>query len=59
MEERIFIIVFIAIMLVIASIIGYYANWLVHCIVDMYGWIPIILFDAVLISLFITIIFEE
>lgn len=59
MEEKIFVTVFIAIMLIIFSILGYYTNWLVHYTVDIYGWMPIILADAVILTLFIMIIFEE
>lgn len=44
--------VLITIMLIALTIIGYYNNWLIHVIVTIYGWHPIVLFELLILVMF-------
>ena len=52
MDIKITAIVFIALVLVIVTWIGYYTNWLIHVIVTLYGWYPVILFELLILVMF-------
>lgn len=52
MDIKITAIVFIALVLVIVTWIGYYTNWLIHVIVTLYSWYPVILFELLILVIF-------
>lgn len=52
MDIKITAIVCIALVLVTVTWIGYYINWLVHIIVTLYGWYPVILFELLILIMF-------
>ncbi len=52
MDIKITAIVCIALILVTVTWIGYYTNWLIHVIVTLYGWYPIVLFELLILVMF-------
>lgn len=52
MDINITAIVCIALVLVIVIWIGYYTNWLIHVIVTLYGWYPVVLFELLILVMF-------
>lgn len=52
MGIKITAIVCIALILATVTWIGYYTNWLVHVIVTLYGWYPVILFELLILVVF-------
>lgn len=52
MDIKITAIVCIALVLVIVTWIGYYNNWLIHVIVTLYGWYPVVLFELLILVMF-------
>lgn len=52
MDIKITAIVCISLVLVTLTWIGYYTNWLVHVIVTLYGWYPVILFELLILIMF-------
>lgn len=52
MDIKITTIVCIALVLISITWIGYYTNWLVHVIVTLYGWYPVILFELLILVMF-------
>lgn len=52
MDIKITAIVCIALVLVIVTWIGYYTNWLIHVIVTLYGWYPIVFFELLILVMF-------
>ena len=52
MDIKITAIVCIALVLVTVTWIGYYTNWLIHVIVAIYGWYPVILFELLILVMF-------
>lgn len=52
MDIKIIAIVCIALILITITWIGYYTNWLVHVIVTLYGWYPVILFELLILVMF-------
>ena len=52
MDIKITAIVCIALVLVTITWIGYYTNWLIHVIVTLYGWYPVILFELLILIMF-------
>lgn len=53
-------IVCIALLLITVTWIGYYTNWLIHVIVTLYGWYPVVLFELLILFMFsaLVIIFK-
>lgn len=52
MDIKITAIVCIALVLVIVTWIGCYTNWLIHVIVTLYGWYPVVLFELLILVIF-------
>lgn len=52
MDIKITAIVCIALILTTVTWIGYYTNWLIHVIVTIYGWYPVILFELLILVMF-------
>lgn len=52
MDIKITAIVCIALVLITATWIGYYTNWLIHVAVTIYGWYPVILFELLILVMF-------
>lgn len=52
MDIKITAIVCTALVLVIVTWIGYYTNWLIHIIVTLYGWYPVVLFELLILVMF-------
>ncbi len=52
MDIKITVIVCIALVLVIVTWIDYYTNWLIHVIVTLYGWYPVVLFELLILVMF-------
>lgn len=52
MDIKITAIVCIALILVTVAWIGYYTNWLIHVIVTLYGWYPVVLFELLILVMF-------
>lgn len=54
MDIKITAIVCIALVLVLVTVtwIGYYTNWLIHVIVTLYGWYPVVLFELLILVMF-------
>lgn len=52
MNIKITAIVCIVLVLVTITWIGYYTNWLIHVIVTLYGWYPVILFELLILVMF-------
>lgn len=52
MDIKITAIVYIALILITVTWIGYYTNWLIHVIVTIYGWYPVILFELLILVMF-------
>lgn len=52
MDIKITAIVCIALVLITITWIGYYTNWLIHVIVTIYGWYPVILFELLILVMF-------
>lgn len=52
MDIKITAIVCIALVLVIVAWIGYYTNWLIHVIVILYGWYPVVIFELLILVMF-------
>lgn len=52
MDIKITAIVCIALVLVTGTWIGYYTNWLIHVIVTLYGWYPVVLFELLILVMF-------
>ena len=49
MDIKITAIVYIALVLVIVTWIGYYTNWFIRVIVTLYGWYPVVLFELLIL----------
>lgn len=56
MDIKIITIVCIALVLITVTWIGYYTNWLIHVIVTIYGWHPVILFELLILVMFSTLV---
>lgn len=52
MDIKITAIVYIALVLIAVTWIGYYTNWLIHVIVTLYGWYPVVLFELLILVMF-------
>lgn len=52
MDIKITAIVCIALILITITWIGYYTNWLVHVIVTLYDWYPVVLFELLILVMF-------
>ena len=52
MDIKITAIVCIALVLITVTWIGYYTNWLIHVIVIIYGWYPVVLFELLILIMF-------
>lgn len=52
MDIKITAIVCITLILITITWIGYYTNWLIHVIVTIYGWYPVILFELLILVMF-------
>lgn len=52
MGIKITAIVCIALILITITWIGYYTNWLIHVIVTLYGWYPVVLFELLILVMF-------
>lgn len=52
MDIKITAIICIALILVAVTWIGYYTNWLIHVIVTIYGWYPVVLFELLILIMF-------
>lgn len=56
MDMKILFILFIALLLIISTWLGYYTNWFIHNVVIYYGWYPVILFDIGILLFFIILV---
>lgn len=45
-------IVCIELVLVTVTWASYYTNWLIHVIVTLYGWYPVVLFELLILVMF-------
>ena len=52
MDIKITAIVCIALILITITWIGYYTNWLIHVIVTLYSWYPVVLFELLILVMF-------
>lgn len=52
MDIKITAIVCIALILITITWIDYYTNWLIHVIVTLYGWYPVVLFELLILVMF-------
>lgn len=52
MDIKITAIVCIALVLITITWIDYYTNWLIHVIVTLYGWYPVVLFELLILFMF-------
>ncbi len=52
MDIKITAIVCIALILITITWIGYYTNCLIHVIVTLYGWYPVVLFELLILVMF-------
>lgn len=56
MDIKITAIVCIALVLITVTWIGYYTNWLIHVIVTLYGWYPVVLFELLILFMFLALV---
>lgn len=52
MDIKITAIVCTVLVLVTVTWVSYYTNWLIHVIVTLYGWYPVVLFELLILVMF-------
>lgn len=52
MDIKIAAIVYIALVLITITWVGYYTNWFIQVIVIIYGWYPVVLFELLILVMF-------
>ena len=52
MDIKITAIICIALVMITVTWIGYYTNWLIHVIVTLYGWYPVVFFELLILVMF-------